>query len=94
MRINKFYVIGRETPGGAVFLQTYMAGNLPAGHWGDLLYADRFLKVWDAEAALSKVKELETWGEHQPTVWTVEITARKEGCRRKMEETGTQQEVK
>lgn len=93
MRIDGFYVIGRETPGGPVFLQTYMAGNMLAGHWGEVQYADRFLMLSDAEATRDKVRERAEWVDHPPDVWSVEVTARKV-CRREMEETGTQQEAK
>lgn len=37
MRIDRFYVVGRETScGDVVFMQTYVSGGLPAGHWGEL----------------------------------------------------------
>lgn len=76
MRIDGFYVVGREVPGGdPVFMQTYMAGSVQAHHWGDLRYADRFLLLSDAEAAKSMAKELATWGDHPPSVWAVEVTA-------------------
>ena len=78
MRIDGFYAVGREVPGGGlVFMQTYMVGGVQAHHWGDLRYADRFLLLSNADAAVSMARELATWGEHPPSVWSVSVTASK-----------------
>lgn len=78
MRIDGFYVVGRETPDGAVrFLQTYMAGSMLAGHWGEWEFADRYLMFDDANKAAENVSsryEID-WS---AMVWRVEVTATKE----------------
>ena len=78
MRVDGFYVVGRETPGDVVvFLQTYMAGNISAGHWGGLTFADRYLVFEDAKkAAENTPRQYESDG--PATVWRVEVTAEKE----------------
>lgn len=78
MKIDGFYVVGRETPGGAaVFMQTYMSGGLPMRHWGELQFADRYLMFKDAEkAAENAPRRYES--DEPATVWRVEVTATKE----------------
>ena len=78
MRVDGFYVVGRETSGGnAVFMQTYMDGSLPARHWGALKFADRYLVFGDAKKAAEGVpRQYESDG--PVAVWRVEVTAAKE----------------
>lgn len=82
MRVDGFFVVGRETPGGAVsYLRTYIAGGAPAGHWGDLRFADRYLMFEDAKKAAENFpRQYES--DEPATVWRVEVTATKEDhCR-------------
>lgn len=79
MRADGFFVVGRETSGGAVgFMQTYLAdGVMPAVHWGELQFADRFLMFEDAKkAAENAPRQYE--GDEPAAVWRVEVTATKE----------------
>lgn len=78
MRVDGFFVVGRETPGGdAVFLQTYVVGGMPSRHWGALKFADRYLMSGDAKkAAENAPRRYESDG--SATVWRVEVTATKE----------------
>lgn len=78
MRVDGFYAVGRETPGGdVVFLQTYVAGNMPAGHWGGLAFADRYLMFEDAKKAAESAPLPYESGE-PAAVWRIEVTATKE----------------
>lgn len=77
MRVDGFFVVGRETPGGAVFMQTYMDGSLPAKHWGELRFADRFLMLKDAMKAAENVPRQHE-SDEPATVWRIEVTATKE----------------
>lgn len=79
MRVDGFYVVGRETSGGdVVFMQTYASGGLPVLlHWGDLRFADRYIMPGDAKkAAENATSQYE--GDEPATVWRVEVTATKE----------------
>lgn len=78
MRVEGFYVVGRETPGGdAVFLQTYVVGGVLYQHWGELRFADRYLMFGDAkEAAEDAPHRYES--DKPAAVWRVEVTATKE----------------
>ena len=77
MRVDVFFVVGRETPGGVMFLQTYMAGNFRNKHWGYLEYADRYLMFEDAKkAAENASRQYES--DEPAAVWRVEVTAAKE----------------
>ena len=78
MRIDGFFVVGREASGGeVVFLQTYMSGGLPMRHWGELKFADRYLMFEDAKkAAENAPRQYE--GDEPAMVWRVEVTATKE----------------
>lgn len=79
MRVDGFFVVGRETPGGdAVFMQTYMAGNFRERHWGCLAYADRYLMLEDAKRAAENAPR-QCANDDPATVWRVEVTATKEG---------------
>lgn len=78
MRVDKFYVVGRETSGGdAMFLQTYMAGGLPMKHWGELKFADRYCMFDNAKQAAENVP-LPRENDKPAAVWRVEVTAEKE----------------
>lgn len=81
MRVDGFYVVGRETPGGdAVFMQTYMAGSFRGKHWGCLAYADRYLMFEDAKrAAANATSQYES--DEPAAVWRVEVTVTKEDGR-------------
>lgn len=79
MRVAGFYVVGRETPDGAVkFRQTYRDGSLmPRAHWGELQFADRYLMFEDAKKAANNAPR--RYESDEPaTVWRVEVTATKE----------------
>lgn len=77
MRIDGFFVVGRETSGGVVFMQTYMDGILPARNWGELKFADRYLMFDDAKkAAENAPRRYES--DEPAAVWRVEVTATKE----------------
>jgi len=78
MRVDGFYVVGRETPSGVVvFLQTYVVGGMPSRHWGVFEFADRYLMFKDArKAAENAPRQYE--GDEPATVWRVEVTAEKE----------------
>lgn len=78
MRVDGFFVVGRETPGGdAVFLQTCVVGGIPSRHWGALKFADRFLMFGDAKKAAENVpRQYES--DEPATAWRVEVTATKE----------------
>lgn len=78
MRVDGFYVVGRETPGDVVsFLRTFTAGGKLAGHWGELRFADRYLMFGDAEKAAKAVPRLHK-DDGSAEVWRVEVTATKE----------------
>jgi len=78
MKVDGFYVVGRETPDGTIrFLQTYMAGNMPTRHWGEMEFADRYLVFEDAKKAGENTpRQYESDG--PATVWRIEVTATKE----------------
>lgn len=78
MRVDGFYAVGRETPGGdIVFLQTYPAGSFREKSWGDLAYADRYLMFENAKkAAENAPRQCES--DEPAAVWRVEVTATKE----------------
>lgn len=78
MRVDGFFVVGRETPyGDAEFLQTYVVGGMPSRHWGALKFADRYLVFEDAKrAAENAPRQYES--DEPATVWRVEVTATKE----------------
>lgn len=78
MRVDGFYVVGRETPGGyAEFLQTYMIGGVLSWHWGELKFADRYLMFGDAKRAAENAPS--RYESDEPAaVWRVEVTAKKE----------------
>lgn len=78
MRVDGFFVVGRETSGGAVvFMQTYYtSGGLPMRHWGELKFADRYLMLEGAKkAAENAPRQYE--GDEPATVWRVEVNATK-----------------
>lgn len=78
MRVDGFYVVGRETSGGdVVFMQTYMGLGLPERHWGELRFADRYLMPGDAKKAAENAPS-QYEGDEPATVWRVEVTATKE----------------
>lgn len=83
MRVDGFYVVGRETPGDAVapdyavFLRTYGAGCALMRHWGGLAYADRYRRFEDAKKAAVSAPPLYT-DDGPAAVWRVEVTAEKE----------------
>jgi hypothetical protein len=78
MRVDGFYAVGRETPGGyVVFLQTYMTGGMPTGHWGELAFANRYLMFKDAKKAAESAPLPYENGE-PAAVWRIEVTATKE----------------
>lgn len=77
MRVDGFFVVGRETSDGAVFLDTCMDGDMPAEHWGELRFADRYLMFEGAKKAAENAPR--TYESDEPaTVWRVEVTATKE----------------
>lgn len=78
MKVDRFYVVGRETPSGnVVFMQTYVANGLPSRHWGDLKFADRFLMFEGAKKAAENAPcRYESNG--PAAVWRVDVTASKE----------------
>lgn len=78
MSVDKFFVIGRETPDGNVqFRQTYFDGVTPATHWGDLQFADRYHMIKDAKVeATDSTRQCES--DEIVAVWRVEVTATKE----------------
>lgn len=78
MRVDGFYVVGRETPGGdVVFLQTYVTGNFREKSWVDLAYADRYLMFENAKkAAENAPRQYES--DEPAAVWRIEVTATKE----------------
>lgn len=76
MRVDGFFVVGRETPDGIVrFKQTYLDGGaMPMTHWGELKFADRYLVHDDAKrAAENTPRQYES--DEPATVWRVEVTA-------------------
>lgn len=78
MTVNKFYVVGRETSGGAVFLQTdMMVGGMLTEYWGELESADRYLMFEDAEKAAENAPRQHE-SDEPATVWRVEVTVTKE----------------
>lgn len=78
MRVDGFYVVGRETPGGdAAFLQTRAVWGTPIRVWGALKFADRFLMFGDAEKAAENVPRQHE-SDEPASVWAVEVTATKE----------------
>ena len=78
MKVDGFYVVGRETSGGVVFLQTYTVGGVPTGkHWGGLDFADRYLMLKYAKRAAENAP-LPCESDKPAAVWRVEVTAEKE----------------
>lgn len=78
MKVDGFYVVGRDTPGDdVVFMQTYMGCGLLVRHWGALKFADRFLMFEDAKKAAENAP---CWCESDgpAAVWRVDVTATKE----------------
>lgn len=78
MRADTFFVVGSESPNGAVqFRQTYLSGAMLVAHWGELRFADRFLLFEDARRAAKSTPA--QYEDYAPTaVWRVEVTAIKE----------------
>lgn len=76
MTIDGYYVIGRETNDGIVFMQTYWDGNIPSTHWGEIQYADRYLMFKYVKKAAEEASH--SVGEHKPAVYKVEINVTKE----------------
>ena len=78
MRADGFFVVGRETSGGAVvFMHTYMLWGHPISHWGELKFADRYLMFEGAKrAAENAPRQYE--GDEPAAVWRVEVTVTKE----------------
>lgn len=78
MKVDGFYVVGHDTPGGdAVFMQTYMVCGLPSRHWGVLEFADRFLMFKDAKKAADNAP-CRRESDGPAAVWRVDVTATKE----------------
>ena len=77
MSVDRFFVVGRETSGDAVFMQTFLDGVMPIAHWGELRFADRYLTSENAKrAAENAPHRFESDG--PAAVWRVEVTATKE----------------
>lgn len=77
MTPRRYYVVGRETDHGVLYMQTYTEGGMvPARHWGDLEYADRFGSRDEAERAAMYMTRWYGMG-RQPSVWVVETICRK-----------------
>ena len=80
MRVDGFFVVGRETPDGdALFMQTYtlLDGALLNRRWGPLGRADRYLMFEDAKKAAENTS-LQCGSDKPAAVWRVEVTATKE----------------
>ena len=78
MRADMFFVVGRESSVGTVkFKQTYMDGVMPAVHWGELRFADRYPVFEDARKETKNIPSKDE-GYGPADVWRVEVTVIKE----------------
>lgn len=77
MKGADYYVVGRETSNGIVFLQTFVDGGMLSRHWGALEYADRYYMLGDAKRA-AKNAPTRFESDEPATVWRVEVVVTKE----------------
>ena len=77
MKGADYYVVGRETSDGGVFLQTFVTGGMLSRHWGALEYADRYYMLGDAKRAAQNAP-IQFEGDGPATVWRVKVVVTKE----------------